>query len=147
MTRRRVITGILLLVGGVLVNVAVAWACALASEYERGSDMARANRDDGSEDSIKYWRASVGSGGYYSAHWDLSTVSFVFNVGGPDELRSILAWCDLPRPPGIRKKPDSDWLTFERHGWPKQSLWCEYEWHEMGAPIYVSAVGGTITPM
>ena len=60
MTRRHVITGILLLLGGVLLNVGVAWACALASEYAaKSDDYALETRADGGKAQIWFWQGRL----------------------------------------------------------------------------------------
>ncbi len=131
MTRRLLILAAFLLAGAV-VNVAVAWGCAvliLLMEPGRGPlpRVEASLRERGPDGSWYFWaihRSEDRSVLLYHSFWDARSEDFIYNDVStelrPDELAP--SWA------GLRTPPDTDYESRWVHGlgWPVVSMWRDY---------------------
>ncbi len=147
MKRRLLIIAVFLLVG-VVVNVAVAWACAAFVDPSRDSDATVASRATGHRtwELVKFQRLGVTC--FWSTHgWQAAPTDWPGYGPSPETL--LPSWSDLAEPTGdfllaVESNDDKLILVEKRnvhcYGWPLRSAWCD--WYEGGTRASITWTGG-----
>ena len=145
MKRRLLIIAIFLLAGAV-VNVAVAWGCALCLRFTLARSAPSVDLWDTAADG-SYWAVTKASGFGASRYQWLPIPARVARLDPPPPqppVREALpAWSAVPRTPRDRPPGRGLYLLIEDAcGWPAVTLTCTYDMWFRGADYVVDVSGG-----
>ena len=141
--RRRLPAIAIFLLAGAVVNVGVAWGCALWIEVFRGGfeSVTDRNTDLGVFRAKKF--SPPGAMIFETVRWRGRIMQSAPPIDDPNEL--LPGWTGLtaPTPAYESRKYWIEYRAVDVRGWPLRSLWCEYTGHTTVGVLVVQ--GGLVT--
>jgi len=141
--KRRLLIIAIFLLAGAVVNVAVAWGCALWVEVFRGGfeSVTARNTDLGAFQAKKF--SPPGAMIFETVRWRGRIMQSAPPIDDPNELLPSWTGLTAPTPAYESRKYRIEYRAVDVRGWPMRSLWCEFTGHTSSGVLEVQ--GGLVT--